>query len=264
MAAMGLAIGIGPGGLASAAIIVGIGEVNASVSTTSGKQGSVASNLDDPSAITGTSGSLAQNAFVVSGPVPPGNQASLPGTLGEASAAASSSIDLSKSSQVPFDLSASLDFLNTDGGITSGNAGSQFELEFSVATDTPYRVVGSFDVDDQDGTWRIQLQGPNGFLINAANAGGLSGDFDESGILSANTTYTLLGNVGVSESAVLDGINFTESSSLSGTLTAVPEPSLAIPIVMVGICGACCRRRRDLNRNHTKDRSRPRKAGIAG
>jgi len=201
---------------------------------------------DDPTPTLGTAGVLTSAADATAGPLDPTvNAPNKPGTTGVSNASADAILNIANGGTIiDADLFAEVDFHSMDGGNYTADSQAEFEVVFSVPADMPYQVTGSFDVDDEDLTWKLQLVGTGGapgFLINHFSENdALTGPLSVVGTLLAGIEYTYSGRVGVDD--VRNGAfgAFNETTQLNATLT-IPEPTA---VALLGLSGVGLLRRR--------------------
>ena len=149
---------------------------------------------DDPAPTVGTAGVLTSNAQAKAGPIDPETGVpNKPGTLGVSTASADATLTITDAGAlIDADLLAEVDFHTMDEGNYTADSQAEFDVVFSVPVDTPFKITGSYEVDDEDTTWKLQLEGSGsapGFLINhVSEADALSGPLSVSGTLLAGHT----------------------------------------------------------------------------
>lgn len=227
-AAVGVAL---VGSQAFAAITITSGLVDTGAVAISGRKGSVAGPInDDPLALSGTAGSLDQDAIAIAGPVLPVDDLnpSFPGTRGIATGSATASVDF-----VPTDTALLIDtlalasnsFVDMDGGGYLANAAAYFKVTFTLTEDTPWSLSGTAAFNAQDPLANLRLVGTLvGGVVNLTAAD--NGDFDFGGILPAGD-YLFEGFAAVGEVPSGDPAGFGEfgeSGSVRARLSLVPTP----------------------------------------
>jgi len=228
------------------AVTINSGSADTYANATSARLASTSGTInDDPDATVGTAGMLTSNADATAGPLDPQPELqNRPGTTGVSNASADAMLNIAGGGIIDADLFAEVDFKTMDGGNYTADSQADFEVIFSVPVDTPYQIAGSFDVDDEDLTWKLQLVGTGGapgFLINhITEDNALTGPLTVSGTLLAGVEYTYTGRVGVDDAQNGTFGNFNESSQLNATLT-IPEPTT---VALLGLAGIALLRRR--------------------
>jgi hypothetical protein len=126
-------------------------------------------------------------------------------------------------------------------GDNSGLAAGDTIVRFTAPTSSLYKLSGLFSVLDVSTSGvNVSIIGPSGNAILAAyglgGAWGTSKSFDSSVSLSAGQTLDFVVNS--------NGSYYNDSTGLSGTIAAVPEPaSWAMMVGGFGVVGAAVRRR---------------------
>ena len=248
-----LSVCLGMASVAHGAAIVS-GKADTFANATSARVASTSGTInDDPDAAVGTTGVIHSTAEAEAGPIDPEqDRLNFPGTTGVSNGSADAMLNITDGgSRIEADLLAETDFRTMDGGNYTAESQAEFEVVFSVAVDTPYQITGSFNVDDEDMNWKLQLEGSGGapgFLINHFTENdALTGPLSVSGTLLAGRTYTYTGRVDVDEVRNFDNGSFDEFSQLNATLV-IPEPTSLALLTLAGAAMLRPRRRQPRSR----------------
>jgi len=211
------------GTTAWADITVISGSSGATASGTSGRRGSSTGPLSDfPTAMTGTQGTLHQQAAILGGPVAPQVPFDIfPGTTCQVEAAASSSVTFRGGGrhleiECSGDVSNAMRNMDGEGLGASAHASASVDCWVTVSEVTPFTFTGVASIDDEDGIGAIGIAGML-WHFNTSN-----GPFSHTGVLFPGTWHIqglIFVDAGAGDASAGWFGNFAEAAAFRATLT---------------------------------------------